>query len=92
MESVGNTNVQLTDNLFGDHNFESQGITYGTTRFTFGIAQGPDEDADGNPVDPIIEAVTIRVSSPNGNIERVIFANGAVFSRDESGQLVPVIN
>ena len=92
VEAVGNTNVQLTDNLFGDHNFENLGITYGTTRFSFGIAQGPQEDADGNPIAPVIEAVTIRVTSPNGNLERVIFANGAVFSRDESGELVPVLN
>ena len=90
--SVGNTNVQLTDNLFGDHNFESQGLTYGRTRFTFGIAQGEEVDQDGNLVPPEIEAVTIRVSSPNGNIERVIFASGAVFTRDETGELVPVID
>ena len=92
VEAVGNTNVLLTDNLFGDHNFENLGITYGTTRFSFGIAQGPDEDADGNPIPPVVEAVTIRVTSPNGNLERVIFANGAVFSRDESGELVPVLD
>lgn len=92
VESVGNTNVDLTDNLFGDHNFESQGITYGTTRFTFGIAQGEEVDANDQPIPPEIEAVTIRVTSPNGNIERVIFASGAVFSRDESGELIPVTN
>ena len=90
--SVGNTNVQLTDNLFGDHNFESQGITYGTTRFTFGIADGPDTDENNQiiPGDP--EAVTIRVTSPNGNLERVIFANGGVFTRTESGELIPVLD
>ena len=92
VEAVGNTNVLLTDNLFGDHNFENLGITYGRTRFSFGIAQGEDVDADGNLIPAVIEAVTIRVTSPNGNLERVIFANGSVFSRDESGDLVPVLD
>ena len=90
--AVGNTNVQLTDYLFGDHNFESQGLTFGRTRFTFGIAQGEQVDDVGNLIPAVVEAVTIRVTSPNGNIELVIFASGSIFKRDEAGELVPVLD
>ncbi len=89
VESFGNNNVLLTDYLFGDHNFEDQGITYGITRFSFGIRQGEEADESGTPVPPEIEGATIRVSSPNGNIERVVLQSGAVLKRDESGELVP---
>ena len=90
--AVGNTNVQLSDNLFGDHNFESEGLTYGRTRFTFGIAQGEQVNDMGELIDPVIEAVTIRVSSPNGNIELVVFAGGGIFKREENGELIPVLD
>jgi len=90
--AVGNTNVLLTDNLFGNHNFDNQGITYGITRFTFGIARGPEVNDLNEPIDPEPEAVTIRVTSPNGNLERVIFQNGGVFTRTDSGELIPVLD
>ena len=90
--AVGNTNVQLTDNLYGDHTFETPEETFGITRFTFGVAQGEQVDDMGQLIDAEIEAITIRVTSPNGNIERVIFQSGGIFARDESGELVPVLD
>ena len=92
IESFSNAGSPLTDNLFGDHNFESTGTTYGRTRFVFGVNQGDQVDDMGNPVEPNVEAVTIRVNSPNGNIERVVVSNGTVFERSPTGDLVPVID
>ena len=83
VDAFGNTDVDLTDHLFAGP---------GVTDFTFGIQSGGQVDADGNPLPSKIEAVTIKVTSPNGNAERVILANGAILMRDDSGFLVPVSN
>ena len=87
VEPFGNTNVLLSDNLFGDHNFG--GNTYGITRFTFGAQRGEQTDENGVLVESELEAITIRVTSPNGNIERVVVQSGGIFKRDETGRLVP---
>lgn len=89
VEAFGNTDVNLSDNLFGDHNNGLGITTYGITRFSFGYQQGEETDADGNLIPDQLEAITIRVSSPNGNTERVILQNGAVLKRDEAGKLIP---
>ena len=88
VRSFGNTNSVLTDYLFGDHNFP--GNTYGITRFSFGVQQGEDVDDLGNLIPAEIEAVTIKITSPNGNLERVVLQDGSVRKRDEAGKLVPV--
>ena len=92
IEAFGNTNVVLTDILDGDHSEVDlgQGTTYGRTRFVFGVNQGQQTDDNGNLIPANVEAVTIRVTSPNGNIELVIVQNGTPFERSPSGELVPV--
>lgn len=89
VEAFGNTDVALSDNLFGDHNNGIGVTTYGITRFSFGYQQGEETDADGNLIPDQLEAITIRVQSPNGNTERVVLQNGAILKRDEAGKLVP---
>ena len=79
--AFGNTDVELTDHIFGGP---------GITEFSFGIQSAGQTDADGNPLPSIIEAATIKVSSPNGRDERVVLANGGILKRDESGKLIPV--
>jgi hypothetical protein len=78
--AFGNTDVVLTDLLFGGP---------GITEFSFGIQNGGQVDDNGNLLPEKIEAVTIKVTGPNGNAERVVLANGAVLKRDEFGRLVP---
>ncbi len=78
--TFGNTDVTLSDVLIGGP---------GVTDFSFGIQNGGQVDDNGNLLPEKIEAVTIKVTGPNGNAERVILANGAVLKRDEFGKLVP---
>ena len=79
--AFGNTDVELTDHIFGGP---------GITEFSFGVQSAGATDVDGNPLPNVIEAATIKVSSPNGRDERVVLANGGILKRDESGKLVPV--
>ncbi len=88
MEAFGNTNTTLPDILFGDHNNGAAFPTYGYTRFTFGFQQGDLVDQDNMLIPAELEAITIRVTGPNGNAERVIVQNGGVFKSDESGEMV----
>jgi hypothetical protein len=90
VEALGNTDVLLSDNLYGDHNNGLGITTYGITRFSFGYQQGDATNEQGIPVPDDFEAVTIRVLSPNGNTERVVLQNGSVRKRDEAGKLIPV--
>ncbi|MFK7843771.1 MAG: Ig-like domain-containing protein [Rhodothermales bacterium] len=88
VEAFGNTNTVLPDMLFGDHNNGSAAPTYGRTRFSFGYQQGEQTDQNGDLIPPVLEAITIRVTGPNGNAERVILQNGGVLKRDENGKMV----
>lgn len=88
VEAFGNTNTTLPDMLFGDHNNGAGFPTYGSTRFTFGFQQGEQTDQNGDLVPAELEAITIRVTGPNGNAERVVLQNGGVLKRDESGKMV----
>ncbi len=82
VEAVGHTNTILQDMLFGDHESFSPPNSFGSTRFTFGYTQGDQQDQNGDPIPDEIEAITIRVNSPSGAAERVIFVNGDVFKRN----------
>ena len=91
VEAFGNTNTTLPDMLFGDHNdpnLPPDVDTFGRTKFNFGYQQGEQVDQDNNLIPPELEAITIRVTGPNGNSERVVLANGAVLKRDENGNLI----
>ncbi len=88
VEAFGNTNTTLTDMLFGDHNNGAGSSTFGRTRFTFGYQQGELTDTNGNLVPAVFEAITIRVTGPNGNAERVVLQSGGVLKRDETGKMV----
>ncbi len=88
VEAFGNTNTTLPDLLFGDHNNGAAFPTYGYTRFTFGFQQGEQVDQDNNLIPAELEAITIRVTGPNGNAERVVLQNGGVLKRDEAGKMV----
>ncbi len=89
VEAFGNTNTTLPDMLFGDHNSGSPTQTFGRTRFTFGYQQGEQTDQNGDLIPPELEAITIRVTGPNGAAERVVLQSGGVLKRDEdSGEMV----
>lgn len=89
VEAFGNTNTTLPDMLFGDHNNGSPTNTFGRTRFTFGFQQGELTDQNGDLVPAELEAITIRVTGPNGNAERVVLQSGGVLKRDDNtGEMV----
>ncbi len=67
VEAVGDSDVTLGDYLCpGD----------GRTSFNFSAVQGEQVDDFGNPIPPELETLTIRVRSPNGNVQLTAFAVG----------------
>lgn len=71
---VGATAVTLDDTQFsGGMNFEHVVRGPGWTEFTFTIVQDIDPTVDPPPV-PRVDALSIRISSPNGNLDIVLGA------------------
>jgi len=74
VKAVGNTEVELDDTAIIDRNGDGFGAEDvvkgdGVTRFTFRVVEDNNLDEGGVPT---IEAVTITISSPNGDLEIVI--------------------
>lgn len=74
VKAVGNTDVTLDDTDVIDEDgdgFDSDDVVRGEgiTMFTFRIVEDLEIDEEG---DPSIEAVTISVTSPNGDVELVL--------------------
>lgn len=74
VKAVGNTDVTLDDTDVVDANEDGFGPEDvvkgdGITNFTFRVVEDLELDEEGEPT---IEAVTIRVSSPNGDLEIVL--------------------
>ena len=74
VKAVGNTEVELDDTAVIDANgdgFDGGDVITGDgiTRFTFRVVEDNNVDETGVPT---VEAVTITVSSPNGNLEVVL--------------------
>ena len=74
----GNTSVQLDDSAFsGGMNYEHVVRGPGITEFTFVVA----EDIDPlNPEIPVVDAISIATSGPNGRLEIVLSGGSEPFS------------
>lgn len=78
VKAVGNTEVELDDTAIIDRNGDGFGgedvvVGDGITRFTFRVVEDNEVDEDGTPT---IEAITLTVSSPNGDLEIVLTPQG----------------
>ena len=78
VKAVGNTEVELDDTAIIDRNDDGFGgedvlVGDGITRFTFRVVEDNEVDETGTPT---IEAVTLSVSSPNGDLEIVLTPQG----------------
>lgn len=74
VKAVGNTNVTIDDTKVIDENgngFGPEDVVKGEgiTQFTFRVVEDREIDEEGTPT---VEAVTITVSSPNGDLEIVL--------------------
>lgn len=73
---VGATAVTLDDTQFsGGINYENVVRGPGWTQFTFTIVQDIDPTVDPPPV-PRVDALSIKISSPNGNLDIVLGPGG----------------
>ncbi|QXD16970.1 hypothetical protein GQ464_008560 [Rhodocaloribacter litoris] len=81
VKGVGHTGVTLDDTKFiGGMAYENILRGPGITEFTFRAVEDRTLDEDGTPT---VEAITIRVSGPNGALEIVLTASGEAQTRTE---------
>ncbi|GIV59995.1 MAG: hypothetical protein KatS3mg043_1084 [Rhodothermaceae bacterium] len=81
VKGVGHTGVTLDDTKFvGGMAYENVERGVGITEFTFRAVEDRTLDEDGTPT---VEAITIRVSGPNGALEIVLTASGEAQTRTE---------
>lgn len=89
VKAVGHTDVTLDDTEVRDDNNDGFGPEDvvkgdGITQFTFRVAEDPDPDSDETPS---VEAITIKITSPNGDVE-VVLTPGGTTSLTQSTQTV----
>lgn len=77
VKAVGSTSASLGDTVF-DADFNPQ-TGEGVTEFTFRAVSDLNREEDGEPV---VEAITIGTSGPNGQLEIVLTPRGAAVSKN----------
>ena len=90
VKAVGNTDITLDDTGFIVLNNNQEPSSYqaltgpGITEFTFRAVEDLRIDEDGSPT---LEAITIRVSGPNGTLEVVLTADGQATARTPGAEV-----
>ena len=102
VKAVGNTSVTLEDTAFRDQNGDGDILDYedvlrgpGLTNFTFRVVaeevEAPAEGETSTEDEPEVEAVTIKVSGPNGGYELVLTPGAGKVSSRTEGAIVEML-